>query len=233
MIAQQLGHTVITPSTALTPVKIKEDWTKRVQGISLRNVGLTIIEHGKKHNKGIGEVIFTHFGLSGPLVLNASKEIGLCLRQGPAGLALDLAPDLEFEELDRLQAEHFKNNPKKSISNSLISLPQKLIPVVIELTGVDPHKKVAEIKKEERRRIVATIKKLEFNVAGLMGFKHAMVTSGGIALTEIDPRTMQSRIIGNLYFAGEIIDLDGPTGGYNLQLCWSTGYLAGQSAAAR
>lgn len=231
-LARQAGHTIITPTPALTPVRIKDDLTSSLKGLSFRNVALTINDsHGKKHCKGTGEIVFTHFGISGPLILDASKEIGLFLKDGKVSLVLDFVPDLEYEELDKRVVDDLQKNKRKSVVNAFGNLlPHKIAELVIRLADVRPNKRSADITKMERKRLVQQIKNLELSVTGLMGFNWAMVTSGGVSLKEIDPRTMRSKKISNLFFAGEIIDLDGPTGGYNLQLCWSTGALAGSRA---
>ncbi|MDO8559006.1 MAG: NAD(P)/FAD-dependent oxidoreductase [bacterium] len=229
--AEKLGHTVAKLRPALVPIKIKEDWPKKLQGLSLKNVELTVLQNGKKRDSRFGELLFTHFGLSGPIVLDLSGHIGELQEKEEVKLILDLKPALSEQDLDkRIQSDFIKYN-NKFFKNSLNDLlPQKLIPVIMELSGIDPLKKVNVITKEERRGLAKIFKNLEMTVSSLLGFESAIVTSGGVLLREIDSKTMQSKLIENLFFAGEIINLHGPTGGYNLQVCWSSGYLAGQNA---
>jgi len=230
--AKEMGHTLTKLRPALVPLKIKETWPKEAQGLSLKNVELTVLQNGKKKDSRFGELLFTHFGLSGPIVLDLSREIGEFLEKGEVKLFLDLKPALDFQTLDRRIQSDFSKYNNKVFKNCLSDLlPQKMIPIIIELSGITPSKKVNEITKEERHKLVRLFKGLEMTVSSLLGFEMAIVTSGGVSLKEIDSKTMKSKLIENLFFAGEIINLHGPTGGYNLQLCWSTGYLAGQNAA--
>ncbi len=252
---EMLGHKIEKLRPALVPLRIKANWPKKAQGLSLKNVELTVFQNNKKKDFRFGEMLFTHFGVSGPIVLDLSNKVGELLEKGevhpvrnkpseaaaPPGagisngvkLVLDLKPALDFQTLDkRLQSDFSKYN-NKLFKNSISDLlPQKLIPVVVDLSGINPEKKVNEIKKEERQKLVKLLKGMEMRVSGLLGFDMAIVTSGGVSLKEIDSKTMKSKLINNLFLAGEIIDLHGPTGGYNLQLCWSTGHLAGRSAAS-
>ena len=232
--AEQLGHTVITPVPALNPVKTFEDWVKEVQGLSLKNVSLKLFQNGKKQDERFGEMLFTHFGVSGPIVMDMSKNIGTLLKNGTVKLILDLKPALDFKKLDKRIQRDFEKFKGRMFKNSLIGLlPLSMIPVIIKLSGLEPEKKVDYISREERNKLVHLLKELELTPTGLLGFKWSVVTSGGVALKEVNPNTMGSKKVENLYFAGEILDLDGPSGGYNLQECWSTGYLAGESAAKR
>jgi len=228
--AEQLGHTIITPVPALNPVKTSEDWVKELQGLSLKNVSLKLFQNGKKQDERFGEMLFTHFGVSGPIVMDMSKKIGALLKNGPVKLILDLKPALDFKKLDKRIQRDFQEFKGRMFKNSLKGLlPLSMIPVIIKLSGVEPEKKVDYISREERNKLVHLLKELELTPTGLLGFKWSVVTNGGVALKEVNPNTMGSKKIENLYFAGEILDLDGPSGGYNLQECWSTGYLAGQS----
>lgn len=236
--AEKLGHKVNKLRPALVPIKIQEDWVKSLQGLSLKNVELSVLQNGKKKDSRFGELLFTHFGLSGPIVLDLSSHVGELLDL-PAGrqeksevkLSLDLKPALNMEVLDKRIQSDFEKYKNKFFKNSLDDLlPQKLISAVMGFSGIDPLKKVNSITKEERKVLVKILKNMEMKVSSLLGFESAIVTSGGILLREIDSKTMKSKIVNNLFFAGEIIDLHGPTGGYNLQVCWSTGYLAGQNA---
>jgi predicted Rossmann fold flavoprotein len=232
--AEEMGHKIIELKPALAPLKIKEEWVKRAQGLSLKNVEISVYQNNKKKDKRFGGVLFTHFGISGPIVLEMSKNIGQLLSKGEVKLKIDLKPALNSEKLDKRIQRDFLKYQNKMFKNSLNDLlPQKLIPIIIRLLGINPEKEVNNITRQERQKLIGTLKGLEMTVDDLMGFDMAIITSGGIALAEIDSSTMKSKIIDNLYFAGEIIDLDGPTGGYNLQFCWTTGYVAGQSASNR
>jgi len=229
---EKLGHKIEKLRPALVPLRIKENWPKKAQGLSLKNVRLTVFQNNKKQDSRFGEMLFTHFGVSGPIVLNLSFKVGELLEKGEVKLVLDLKPALDFTTLDKRLQSDFAKYGNKLFKNSLDDLlPQKLIQVVVELSGINPVKKTNEITKEERRKLAKLLKTMEMQVIGLLGFGMAIITSGGVSLKEIDAKTMKSKLIDNLFLAGEIINLHGPTGGYNLQLCWSTGYLAGKSAA--
>lgn len=230
---RDLGHNVTPLEPALVPVIVKEDWVKEAQGLSLKNVRISLYQHGQRKDQRFGEALITHFGLSGPIVLDLSKRVGELLPQGEVKLYIDLKPSLSFDRLDERVQRDFAKYRNKAFKNSLTDLlPRSLIAPVIRLSGINPEKQVNSVTREERHRLVSLLKGLEFTVSGLMDFEQAIITRGGVDLKEVDPRTMRSRLFQNLFLAGEILDLDGPTGGYNLQLCWSTGYLAGQSAAS-
>lgn len=229
--AKALGHTVTPLSPALVPITTKEVWVKRLQGLSLKNVEASVWQKGKKEASEFGECLFTHFGLSGPIIHTLSHKIGTLLKKGAVEIHLDLKPALDFSTLDKRIQRDFQKGPNKAFKNSLGELlPHKLISVVVELSKIDPEKRVNLIRSEERQSLGKLLKSLSLTASWLLGFDEAIVTSGGISLSEIDDKTMRSKIIDNLFFAGEIIDVDGPTGGFNLQICWSTGYLAGESA---
>lgn len=228
-LAKKMGHSIVEPKPSLVPIEIEESWVRELQGLSLRNIELKI--KNKKNSKvvysGQGEMLFTHFGISGPLVLSGSRFI----KDGEKfEISLDLKPALEEKQLDLRIQKDFKKNLNKDFKNSLDELlPKKLIPVIIELSGIDENKKVNSITKEERRTLLNLLKNLTFTVKGLRDIAEAIVTAGGVSTKEIDPSTMQSKIVDNLYFAGEVIDVDAFTGGYNVQIALSTGYLAGKS----
>ncbi len=229
--AKDLGHSVTELRPALTPLTIDEDWVKSLQGLTLKNVRISILLDGKKQESIFGEMIFTHFGVSGPIILTISKNVGMSIKKGKITLSLDLKPALEWAKLDNRIQRDFLKYQNRSFKNSLDELlPKKLIPVIVKLSGIDPEKQVNSITREERHILVNLMKNLNMTVTGLLGFEHSLITSGGINIKEIDPKTMRSKLIENLFFAGEIIDIDGPTGGYNLQICWSTGYIAGESS---
>jgi len=230
--SEKLGHHVTELVPALVPINIKEEWVRDLQGLSLKNVEINIFQHDKKQDSDFGEMLFTHFGVSGPIVLHKSRKVGELLKQGEVKLSLDLKPALDFTKLDKRLQRDFSKYHSRAFKNCLDDLlPRKLIPVIVELSGIEPYNKVNSITKNERHVLVSLLKGLTMTVSGLLGFGHALVTNGGIVIKEIDPKTMRSKLIDNLFFAGEIVDLDGPTGGYNLQICWSTGYVAGESAS--
>ncbi|MEI6587525.1 MAG: NAD(P)/FAD-dependent oxidoreductase [Candidatus Moraniibacteriota bacterium] len=232
--AKELGHTIVAPMPALAPVKIKEDWVGDLQGLSLEAANISLWQNEKKQASFQGELLFTHFGLSGPLIINASKEINALLQNGSVTIELELFPEFSVSELDKKLVLAFEENNRKDIKNYFRELlSRKMLDLILKLTEIDPDKKLNFLTKKERYKIVALLKSLKFTVSQVLGFEQAMITSGGVALKEIDPKTMHSKIIENLYFAGEILDLDGPTGGYNLQICWSTGFLAGTNAITR
>jgi hypothetical protein len=229
---EKTGHKISALEPALVPIKIKEDWIKELQGLSLENVGISIWQSGKKIKTVIGDCLFTHFGLSGPAVIDLSRTVGDLLKIGEVKIFIDLNPALSRDQLEEKINDNFKNYHNKSLKNCLADFPpRKMVLAIARLSGIDPERKVNGLTKEERGRLFLLLKKIELTVESLLGFDLAMATSGGVSLEEIDDKTMRSKIISNLFFAGEIIDIDGETGGFNLQNCWSTGYLAGQSAA--
>lgn len=229
---KEMGHTIIKPEPALTPVVVKEEWVKELEGLSLKNVSISLYQNNKKKDERFGEALFTDFGMSGPIILDLSKSIGKLLVAGDVDLFIDFKPALDFDMLDKRILRDLEEHKNKTIKNILLGLlPQKMIPIILELTKIYPEKKGNSITKDERKKLRLLLKQLPLTIKSLLGFNKAIITSGGVALNEVDPKTMRSKIIDNLYFAGEILDLDGPTGGYNLQVCWSTGYLAGESAA--
>ncbi|HBH61303.1 MAG TPA: aminoacetone oxidase family FAD-binding enzyme [Nitrospiraceae bacterium] len=230
--ARQMGHTIIQPEPALTPVVVKEQWVKELEGLSLKNVAISVYQDNRKKDARFGEALFTGSGMSGPVILDMSRHIGELLANGPVDLFIDFKPALDFDMLDKRILRDLEGQKHKAMRNILPGLlPQKMIPVILELTGIDPEKKGHSMTKDERKKLRALLKQFPLTIKGLLGFDKAIITAGGVHLKEVDPRTMRSRIIDNLYFAGEVLDLDGPTGGYNLQVCWSTGYLAGEHAA--
>ncbi len=231
---RQMGHTIIKPEPALTPVLVKEKWVKELEGLSLKNVRISVYQNNKKKDDRFGEALFTGNGLSGPIILDMSKSIGKLLDSGQTDLFIDFKPALDFNMLDKRILRDLETYKNKSVKNILPELlPKKLVPVILEAARIDPGKKGHSITKDERKKLRLLLKQFPLTIKGLSGFNKAIITTGGISLREVDPKTMRSRIINNLYFAGEILDLDGPTGGYNLQVCWSTGYLAGESAAGK
>ena len=230
--ARQTGHKLLSPEPALVSVQLAEGWTGELSDFNLKNVQIGVRQNGKTVAERFGEAFFLQSGIGGPIVLDMSAAIRDALKKGPVSLRLDLKPAVAAEVFDkRLQRELTAHN-NKDFSKSLDSLlPKAMIPLFIRLSGIDPHKKCHSISKAERVRLLQLFKGLDLQVTGVGGFKRAIITSGGVSLQDIDMRSMRSKKVENLYFAGEVLDLDGPTGGFNLQVCWSTGYLAGVSAA--
>lgn len=230
--AKSAGHTIITPKPSLVPLETKELWPRDAMGLSLKNVGLKALD---KNNKIIfsseGEMLFTHFGLSGPLVLSASAHMR-DFEQNSYRISIDLKPALSEQQLDARILRDFSAESNKDYINSLDKLlPKKLIPIVVNLSGIDPRKKVNAITREERLLFVKLLKNLTVTIKKPRPIAEAIITAGGVSTKELKPKTMESKLVKGLYFAGEVVDLDAYTGGYNLQIAFSTGYLAGQSAA--
>lgn len=232
-IAKQLGHTYVPLTPGLVPLKTKEPWVKEVQGLTLKNIRLNFIFNNKNITSEIGELLFTHFGVSGPLVLDLSNEIILLIQEHKeVKLNIDLKPGLTKEQLEKRLLSDIAAQGNKNLSNLLKELlPLSLIPVFIQLLKLDGSKKCAYLTQKERQASINLLKALPLTIIGSLALEEAMVTCGGVSTKEIDPRTMGSRIVHGLYFAGEIIDASAPSGGYNLQQAFSTGYLAGEQAA--
>ena len=229
-IAEGLGHTLKTCTPALTPMETAEQWCTSLQGLSLKNVTLTMRCGGKQIWNGFGEMLFTHFGISGPLVLSASSYYGKCKDKTAVTATVDLKPALTMEQLDRRILRDFEENRNKQFKNVIGSLyPSRLVPVMILLSGIDGEKKIHEVTRQERSRLAEVTKNLTMRVTGLRDFAEAIITQGGVRVKEVNPSTMESKIVQGLYPVGELLDLDAVTGGFNLQIAWSTGYLAGRS----
>lgn len=233
--ARELGHTVTDLTPSLVPFYTREEYVPRLQGLSLKNVRVRI-RSGERAGEGrilyedFGEMLFTHFGVSGPLMLSASAAIKPSFAKWPLAMEIDLKPALSEEQLDARILREFAEAKNRQFRNAAAPLfPAKLIPVMLELGGIAPGRKVNEITKEERQRFVRLIKAVPVTLDGLRDFDEAIITKGGVNVKEINPSTMESKRIRNLYFCGEVLDLDALTGGYNLQIAWSTGYLAGIS----
>ena len=229
--AQECGHKVTDLSPALVPMEVKEWYAKELMGLSLRNIGIRITDGKKKLYEEFGEMLFTHYGVTGPVILSASSIVGKKLKEHPLTLHIDLKPALTEEQLDKRVLREFEANHNRQFKNAVDSLfPAKLRPVAIELSGIPEEKKVNEVTKEERLHFVRLIKDFSMTLTGLRGYNEAIITKGGVSVKEIDPGTMESKLVKGLYFAGEVLDLDAVTGGYNLQIAWSTGYLTGANA---
>lgn len=227
--AENLGHTIIPTIPSLVPLKINELFVKDLQGLSFSDVEVSLYQKNKKITKQIGDILFTHFGISGPMILNLSKHVVTARKSGVVELRINFKPKQDEKQLDLFLQKIFHNNGKKTIKNIWNNfVPSKFVDVMLDLAKIDPEKLANSISKEERKKILEILHSLKLTVVGDMGFEQAIVTSGGVSLKEIDPKTMQSKLINNLYFAGEILDIDGITGGYNLTVAWSTGYTVGK-----
>lgn len=229
-MAAELGHTIVPIQPSLVPLETEETWPADAQGLALRNVRLTAFSaDGKKRYTELGEMLLTHFGVSGPLVLTASRHVSDAPR---ARLEIDLKPGLDEQALDARILRDFEKYHRRDFSNALEDLlPRTMIPIMVKLSGIAPHTAVNQITREQRLALVRLFKQLPLTVKRPRGIAEAIVTVGGVSTKEIDPRTMESKLVAGLYFTGEVIDVDGYTGGFNLQIAWSTGYLAGNSVA--
>lgn len=228
--AEELGLKVTELFPALVPMEVKEWYAKELQGLSLRNVTAAIYDGKKKLYEEFGEMLFTHYGVSGPIIISASSSVGKKLKEKELRLCIDLKPALTQEQLDQRILRDFEENRNKQFKNSVDRLfPAKLKPIMIELSGISAEKKVNEISKEERIRFVKLIKEFPMTLTGLRSYKEAIITKGGVSVKEIDPGTMESKKIKGLYFIGEVLDLDALTGGFNLQIAWSTAAAAGNA----
>ena len=233
--AENVGHKVTQCFPSLVPMETKEPWICELQGRSLRNVEAKILDGKKELYKDFGEMLFTHFGVSGPLIIRASSYVGKKFmdkngQKKELTLEIDLKPALTEEQLDQRVLRDFEENHNRQFKNAITKLfPTKLIPVMLELGGIDPEKKVNSIEKEERKQFVHLIKHFRMTLTGLRDYPEAIITKGGVNVKEIDPGTMESKLVKGLYFAGEVLDLDALTGGFNLQIAWSTGYAAGNA----
>lgn len=227
--AKELGHQVTECLPALVPMECKEPWAAELQGLSLRNVRARILDGKKVLYEEFGEMLFTHYGVSGPLILTASSFVGKRLKKKELTLEIDLKPALTDEQLDHRILRDFEENKNRQFKNALGKLfPSKLIPVMVLLSGIDPEKKVNEVTREERQAFVRLIRHLPLTLTGLRDYREAIITKGGVSVKEVDPGTMESKLVKGLYFAGEVLDLDAVTGGFNLQIAWSTGCAAGR-----
>lgn len=230
MLAAQVGHTITDIRPSLVPIVTEESWVKDLMGLSLRNVELFVVAKNKVQAKMFGEMMFTHFGITGPIVLSLSHTVGKLMRKkniGTIGLDINLKPALSPETLDKRLQKDFDLYSKKQLINGMKDLlPSRLIPLIIELAGIDPQKPINQISKEERQQIGYMLQHMPLTVKGLRPVEEAIVTAGGISLKEFNPKTMESKLVKGLYGAGEVLDIDAFTGGYNLQAAFSTGYVA-------
>lgn len=236
IMAEKIGHTVTELLPSLVPLETKETWVADCAGLSLKNAAITVYRGEKKIDQGFGEMLFTHWGISGPVVLSLSRSICQSLRQYPGEIVtvqINLKPALDSEQLDKRVIRDFTKFSRKNFSNGLGELlPQSLIPIIIKLSGIEPTREVNSIRKEDREKLVYLLQHLTLTVSGIRPITEAIVTAGGVSVKEVNPKTMASKIIPGLFFAGEVLDIDGYTGGYNLQAAFSTGYCAGVAANA-
>ncbi len=231
LFARSLGHSVTDILPALVPFNVEQEWERQLQGLSLKNVSVKLMDGEKVIYSDFGEMLFTHFGVSGPTLLSASSYAAGIIREKKLTLSIDLKPALSHEQLDERILRDFDENKNKAFKNSLDKLlPKKLIPVIIMLSGIPDQKRVNEITRQQRRKLVELLKDLRLTLTGLRGFNEAIITHGGVCVKEINPATMESKLVKNIYFAGEVLDVDAVTGGFNLQVAWSTGYAAGTHA---
>ncbi|MBC2726787.1 NAD(P)/FAD-dependent oxidoreductase [Desulfosporosinus sp.] len=229
--ARKLGHSVITPRPALVPLKTAEEWVKELQGLALRNVECSLWIEGKKKAAEFGEMLFTHFGVSGPIILTLSRQAGDALREDKqVELRINLKPALSAEQFDIRVQRDFQKFSNKQFKNALDELlPQSLIPVLIRLSGINPEGVVHQISREERKGLIRLFQELPLTITETLSIETAIVTAGGVNVKEINPKTMASKCVEGLYWAGEVVDVDGITGGYNLQAAFAMGYRAGQA----
>jgi hypothetical protein len=226
----KVGHTIINPEPSLVPLSSKDAWVKRLSGVTLTDVKINIFQNEVKQDSKRGKILFTHVGISGPTVLNMSKDVGELLKYGEVVLGIDLLPDFDYGMLNTKLQEIFKAHDKKKFKNSLNDiLPSALIPIVIEFSKINPDTNCNSITRDERLHLVQIIKNIPIKIDGLLGTDKAIITSGGVILDEVDFKTMRSRLFSNLYLIGDILNIDRPSGGYSLQLCWTTGFVAGDS----
>lgn len=230
----ELGHSVEESDPALVPVTLNDAWVKKLSGVSFKEAKLTVFQDGKKQEARTGKILLTHFGISGPLVLNMSKVIAELFKYAPVNLELDLYPEMDLGTLDQHFLGLLNKSLNKQIKNNLGGIvPPKMIPTILELTKIDPETAGNSLTKTDRMKIVKLIKAMPMSVSGFLGVEKAVVTSGGVSLKEIDFKTMQSKLYNNLYLAGDILNFDRPSGGYSLQICWTTGFLAGENSSGK
>ena len=231
-MAEAAGHHVTKRVPSLVPMTAADEWCPELQGLSLKNITFTMKCGKKNFYQEFGEMMFTHFGITGPVVLSGSTHLAPYLKKGTVTAEIDLKPSLTDEQLDARLLRDFEKNINKQIRNSLSELlPASMIPIIIRLSGIDPYTVVHDVTRQQRQTLVHVMHHLTMTVTGVRGFNEAIITQGGIRVKDVDPGTMESKLIKGLYFAGEVLDLDAVTGGYNLQIAWSTAYLAGKSAA--
>lgn len=234
VLLKKMGHTIVEPVASLVPVAIHDRWVKDLQGVSLEKVRISIIQNNQKQVSRIGKILFTHFGITGPTILNMSKDVGEYLKYGPVDLALDLFPGVDLGILNKNLTELFHKESNKHIKNVLVSvIAQGLVDQVLRVSEISENTPCHSITREQRMAIISTVKALSMRVTGLLGTDKAIITSGGVPLSEVDTKTMESKILPGIFIVGDMLDIDRPSGGYSLQLCWTSGYVAGTSVSLK
>lgn len=227
---KNIGHTIIAPTPSLVPIALKDNWVESLAGTSLTDIKISVFQNDKKQFSKKGKVLFTHVGLSGPTILNMSRDIGDLLKYGEVTIYLDILPTEDNGTLNTKLQDLFKEHDKKKFRNAITNIvPAKIAPIVVELSLIDPEKECNSITREERVRLINLLKNIPVHVDKLLGVEKAIITSGGVLLDEVDFKTMSSRLFPNLYLVGDILNIDRPSGGFSLQLCWTTGIVAGES----
>jgi len=225
-----IGHTITEPSTSLVPITIRDEWVKKLKGVTLQNIKISLFQNEVKQSSAMGKILFTHFGVSGPTILNMSSEVRELMKYGKVTISLDILPTDDHGTLNKRLQDVFKEHSNKKFKNSLSTIiPSALCPIIIEQSGINAEKWSNSVTREERLKLISLLKNIPLQVKGLLGADKAIVTSGGVELREVDFKTMSSRIFPNLYLVGDVLDIDRPSGGYSLQLCWTTGFVAGNS----
>ncbi|MEI7513106.1 MAG: aminoacetone oxidase family FAD-binding enzyme [bacterium] len=229
---KKLGHSIVKPDSALVPINIKEDWVKELQGLALDNIKLAIIQDDKKVETKLGKILFTHFGVSGPTILNMSRKVNELMPYGDIYISLDLLPKFDFSSLNTELQKVFKKHTNKIFKNAILDLiPSGLVPIIIKKSDINGDTFCHSITRDERIKLMHVLKDLRMQVESLQSAENAIVASGGVALEEVDFKTMQSKLFSNLYLTGDILNINRPSGGYSLQICWTTGYVAGTNAS--
>lgn len=231
---KKIGHTIVDATPSLVPIAIKDAWVKRLAGVTLTDVKITVFQNNEKQCVAKGKILFTHVGVSGPTILNMSKDVGELLKYGSVVLSLDLLPNEDHGTLNARLQKLFMEHDKKKFRNALSSLvPSAIVPIILEVSGINGDTQCNSITRENRLKLITILKGIPMNVKKLLGVEKAIVTSGGVVLSEVDFKTMRSRLFPNLYIVGDVLDIDRPSGGYSLQICWTTGFVAGVSVSEK
>jgi len=231
---EKIGHTVTPPTPSLVPLALKDRWVKKCAGTTLTGIKITVLQNNEKQLAATGKILFTHVGVSGPTILNMSKDIEELLKYGEVFLSLDLFPARDHGALGKKLQSMFDEHPRRKLANTLSGfIPPALVSIVLQRSTIDPETKCSGVTREHRTKLVSVLKAFSLQVDKLLGVEKAIITSGGVVLEEVDFKTMRSRLFPNLYLIGDILNIDRPSGGYSLQLCWTTGFVAGKSATAR
>ena len=226
---KKIGHTIIDPTPSLVPIATKDKWVESLTGVSFNDIKISVFQNGKKQIFKKGKVLFTHVGLSGPTILNMSKDIGDLLKYGEVTIYIDMLPSEDYGTLNTKLQELFKEHDKKKFRNAITNIvPNSIAPIIVDLSKIDPEKECNSVTREERIGLINLIKGIPLSVEGLLGVDKAIITSGGVKLDEVDFKTMSSRLFPNLYLIGDILNIDRPSGGFSLQICWTTGIVAGE-----